>query len=257
MHCGRRSSRRAVLRGFTLIELLVSISIIAILLSLVLPMAGRTIAASRGFKCQQSLRSAAYDFQVFADDTLHGFRGNNTRSSTDRLFELENFVESQYSVDEFWAWPGETRRDFPDAAGNDPMRCPEVKGMLTLRRDQPCTNGAVGPLRSVSFGFNIRLRVAERDGLPVWVSLSHDILSAERVPLVWDVDGAAAVANDQLPHFSGPSLDSPAVFANDRYWFPGLRHNGAGNFAFMDGHVESSARPLDQPTWDWAYSPRR
>src|SRR5688500_12808581 len=77
-----RSGNRGVCvrrrNAFTLIELLVTIAIVAILLSMVLPMLGSTIAASRGFKCQQALRSVAYDFQIFSDDTLHGYRGGDT-----------------------------------------------------------------------------------------------------------------------------------------------------------------------------------
>src|SRR5262245_10725877 len=82
-------------RAFTLIELLVSIAIIGVLITLVLLMLGRTIAASRGFKCQQSLRSVAYDFAIFADDTLHGYRGEMEPYSP-QLFTIDNFVESQY-----------------------------------------------------------------------------------------------------------------------------------------------------------------
>jgi prepilin-type processing-associated H-X9-DG protein len=121
----------------------------------------------------------------------------------------------------------------------------------------PCTGGAISPPQNVSFGFNIRLRVAERAGAAVRVSLTEEVLSAGVVPLVWDIDGERAVANDRIPHFSGPSLDSPEAFAGDQYWFPGLRHNGAANFAFIDGHVESSAQPLRQATWDWGYTPQR
>jgi prepilin-type processing-associated H-X9-DG protein len=234
---------------------LVTIGIIGILLSLVLPLLSRTMAASRGFKCQQSLRSIAYDFHIFADDSLHGYRGE---PGNDAAFLLENFVESQYGVHEFWAWPDETRRVMPDGSGNDPMRCPEVKGPITLRSNMPCTSGAVSPVQNVSYGFNIRLRTEEYFNpgpRQRGVNLTSDIISASNVPLVWDIDGAVAAVRAGQPHFSGPSLDSPAVFAGDRYWFPALRHNRAGNFAFIDGHVAASARPLSEPTWRWGYSP--
>ncbi len=257
-----RSGNRAVCtrplcarQAFTVIELLVTIAIIAILLSLVLPMLRHTVAASRGFKCQQSLRSIAYDFQVFTDEDLHGYRGEGQQSSN-TTFSLENFVESQYSIDEFWAWPGETRHELPDPSGNDPMRCPDVKGALVLRSNAPCLQGGVAPPPSISFGFNIRLRISDRTGAPLALTRGDIENAGSRVPLVWDIDGAGALALDQQPLFSGPSLNSP-IFAGDLFWFPALRHNGVGNFAFTDGHVASSARPLTEPTWDWAYSPRR
>jgi prepilin-type processing-associated H-X9-DG protein len=241
-----------------MIELLVTISIIAILLSLVIPMLGRTVAASRGFKCQQALRSVAYDFQIFSDDNLHGYRGTdaNGQPLSPMQFTLENFVESQYGVDEFWAFPGETRHDLPDAAGSDPMRCPEVKGPITVRNATPCTQGAISPHQNVSFGFNIRLRISPRTNALLALTRADIEAAGPEVPLVWDIDGAAAVARNRVPFFSGPSLDD-AIFRDNQYWFPAMRHNRAANFAFIDGHVASSARPLAEPTWDWAYSPRR
>jgi prepilin-type processing-associated H-X9-DG protein len=36
-----------------------------------------------------------------------------------------------------------------------------------------------------------------------------------------------------------------------------LRHNGAANFAFMDGSVHGSTRPLEQADWNWSYKPTR
>jgi prepilin-type processing-associated H-X9-DG protein len=139
------------------------------------------------------------------------------------------------------------------------MRCPEVKGIVTLRSNAPCTAGAIGPYQNLSYGFNIRLREAERllpEPGSVPVVLTSAIVQPSKVPLVWDVDGAEAAARDAIPLFSGPSLDSPQVFAGDRYWFPGLRHNREANFAFTDGHVGASARPLAEQ-WNWSYSPVR
>ena len=36
------------------------------------------------------------------------------------------------------------------------------------------------------------------------------------IPLVWDVDGAKAVVKGHSPVFSGPSLDSRQLYADDR-----------------------------------------
>src|SRR5690242_14076117 len=89
---GRDRGVRA--RGFTLLELLISIAIVALLLAILLPALGYTVRAARGFRCQVSLRSVAFDFSVFADDNLHGDRGDDVAVVGRRRFRLETFQES-------------------------------------------------------------------------------------------------------------------------------------------------------------------
>lgn len=244
--------------GFTLLELLVTIAVIALLVAIVAPGLSMAIGSARGFKCQMSQRTVAFDFGVFADDQLHGDRGDD-RGRAD--FALETFQESQYGVDEFWNWGSVNSVTLPDQQGNDPMRCPEVRTPLVLSSQVPCSNGAVGPAQAVSFAFNLRLHRAEiRDSRgrprPVAVRLRSSIAEHGQVPLLFDGDGERAAALQSNPLYSGPSLESQ-IFANDRYWFPAGRHNGAGNYAFIDGHVASSSTPLDEAGWQWDFQPVR
>lgn len=254
-----RSTRRdGRARGFTLIELLIVIGIIAVLLSLILPMLRGAIASSRSFNCQMSLRSTAYDFTVFADDVLHGPRGSDSTTTT---FSLSSFQDSLYGVNEFWAWP-QDHHTLPDANGNNPMRCSEVRGALTMHRNAPCDSGGVTPLQNVSFGLNARLHWREiTSPAPAvrQVRLSAATLAhaGAMVPLAWDIDGARAAAADSTPFYAAPSLDSPAVFAGDQFWHPGMRHNGGLNVAFIDGHVASTRRPLGETGWMWGFVPAR
>jgi prepilin-type N-terminal cleavage/methylation domain-containing protein/prepilin-type processing-associated H-X9-DG protein len=257
----RSISRPHGRRGFTLIEVLVSVSIIAMLLAILLPSLGYTIRAARGFRCQMSLRSVAFDFSVFADAQLHGDRGNDRSLGRDR-FRLETFQESQYGIDEFWRWSGASTHQFPDFNNNDPMRCSEVRGALTLENNTPCSAGAITPARNVSYGFNARLDRAEVEIAPgVWglapVVLKSSILDHGRVPLLWDVDGETAEERGVLPFFSAPPVNASASYGNGVYWFPARRHNGTTNFAFIDGSVASSSRPLEEAGWDWSHQPGR
>jgi len=244
-------------RGFTLIELLVSLAIIGVLLSLVLPLASRAVRAARGFKCQVSLRNSAYDFSIFADDQLHGDRGRDRDRET---FGLDTFVASQYCLEEFWCWDPDDRHDVTESDAAVGLRCPEISGSLVLRRQMACQSGGVSPWQNVSYGFNARLRFIERNSpLPgpryLIAKLDTSILSQSAVPLAWDVDGEAASQIGTAPFYSAPSLDSPLLFVNNQYWFPGMRHNGAMNVVFVDGHVESSATPLQQTRWRWGFVP--
>lgn len=249
------SAGRSAPSAFTLVELLIVIAIVAVLLSLLLPGAAGTLRAGRGFKCQMALRSVAFDFTLFADESLHGDRGDDAALGSGR-FRLETFQEAQYGIHEFWAWPEEQIKRFPDAGGMDPMRCPEVAGELVVRRNVPCSRGGVGPPENVSFGFNLRLHRAQQESergiRAVPVVLTSLIVSEAMVPLVWDVHGAEAARREVSPVFSAPGLGSE-IYEGDRYWFPGHRHNGAINVAFVDGHVEASRDPLNEEGWRWDF----
>lgn len=246
-------------KAFTLVELLLVLAIVALLIGILSPAIHGAIVRARSFKCQMAQRSVAFDFQIFADPQLHGDRGDDGDSS---MFSIETFQESQYGVDEFWRWGDAGAVDLPDASGNDPMRCPDVRLPLTLRNNLACSSGAVGPARSISFGFNSRLNRAEiidTRGRPraVSVKLRPEILTHADVPLLMDIDGTRAGELDVNPLYTAPSLDSQGPYANGRLWFPGLRHGGKANIAFIDGHVESSADPESEPAFDWAYQPTR
>ncbi|HYE03224.1 MAG TPA: prepilin-type N-terminal cleavage/methylation domain-containing protein [Phycisphaerales bacterium] len=248
-------------RGFTIVELLIVVAIIAVLISLILPAASGTLKSARGFRCQLAQRSIAFDFAVFADEQLHGDRGDDEVLG-DRHFRLETFLDSQYMVDEFWAWPGQTVVRIPDTRGNDPMRCAEVSGDLTLRSNMPCSMGAVEPPQRVSFGFNIRLHRPEITGpsgpqFSPPVRLTSAVIDADRVPLFWDVDGQAAFDRGVSPMFGGPSLGSTGPLGGDLYWFPAARHQNQLNVAFTDGSVEATSDPLSEAGWRWDYQPVR
>lgn len=252
----------AARRGFTLVELLVTISVIASLLAILLPAVAHAMASARSFRCKVSLRSAAFDFSIFADEQLHGDRGNDeTQLDADR-FLLETFQDSQYGLQEFWRWGAQSQHTIPDASGFDPLRCAAMTGEVTLVKDSPCGSGGVVPPQNISYTFNSRLHRAEitkpngKVGAAL-VELSSRILEQSMVPLAWDVDGSRAVENDVSPVFSAPALDSQLVYAGDQYWFPAFRHAGRANFALIDGSVLGSARPLEESGWDWAYQPIR
>lgn len=245
-------------RAFTLVELLVTLAIIGTLLAILLPSLGRTIKSARAFRCQVSQRSVAFDFAVFADPTMHGDRGDDTPQLGPGRFRLETFVDSQYGLDEFWSWSGSTHA-LPDKAGNDPMRCPEVRGGVTLTEGTPCTLGAVTPPEHVSYGFNLRLHRAQTTSptgqvQSTAVRLTSTILEENMVPFAWDVNGAAAKSQAVEPLFSAPSLDS-VIYGNNRHWWPGYRHLGRANFVFLDGSVRGSSDPLEEEGWRWSFQP--
>lgn len=248
-------------------EVMIVTAIVGILVALLLPAMRGSVQSARSFRCQASLRNVSFDFNVFADDVFHPWRGEDDSSDpAERVvplghFRLETFIESQYGLDEFWQDSAAQSKRLLDMQGRDPMRCPEVRGDLILRRGVPCAIGAVNPPASISYGFNIRLHQSDaqwRRGVSGPIALSSAILSGNdraspgSIPLSMDVDGAAAARRGAVPLFVGPSLDS-TLYSGDRAWYPGMRHGRAMNVVFLDGHVAQSARPLEEREWNWRF----
>ena len=249
-------------RGFTLLELLVAMSIVAILISLLLPGVASVREKSRAFKCQMNLRSVGFDFHMFADPALHGDRGEDEALPNDR-FRLETFQESQYRIDEFWGWPGDRFTGSNAALGA--MACTEVRGNVAIRAETPCRSGAVQPPESVSYAFNLRFDRPEISIKGQWVPspsaalLSDRILQADHplynIPLLWDIDGAVAAQRDITPHYSAAPHGSDRPYSDGWTWFPALRHQGQMQIAALDGSVRGSVDPLADRSWQWGFQP--
>ncbi len=257
---GNHSASLRTHAGFSLIEVLVVIALVTALFGVLLPMLSASLERARSYQCQMAQRAVAFDFQIFADNELHGDRGDDHDRTT---FQIETFQESQYGVDEFWRWgQDQSAHQTPDSNGNDPMRCPSVSQSVTLRNNLACSAGAIGPPQGVSFGFNARLNrieVLDSRGRPraIKARLRSSILQQSSVPLLIDIDGQQALTLGVNPLYTAPSLDSRGPYAGDRVWFPGTRHNGHANAAFMDGHVASSSDPEHEPGWRWDFQPTR
>jgi len=242
--------------------MLVVVLIAAVLLTLLAPALSSTLGAARGFRCQMSLRQISFDFSLFADDQMYSDRGDDERRTDDR-FRLMTFQESQYGLDEYWAYGDSQTAALSEDVPDPPMRCTEVHGDLMLARDLSAESwGAIAPSERVSYGFNIRLHRPEINygdfQAPTLepARLDSKVLMESMTPLVWDVDGAEAFRQKGvLPQFTGPSLGSRGLYANEMVWFPGMRHNGNVNVAFIGGQVVSTSNPLGERGWRWDFQP--
>lgn len=243
-------------RGLTLMELLVVVAIIGMLLAVLLPALSLVRSQAKKVRCMVNLRTVAFDFRLFADDYSYATRGDSDHRA-DRRFRFEDFVDSQYKIEEFWSgWPGQTQSM---SAAKEPTMCPAGRPLLKRVAGKPCKAQAVTPLENVSYGFNGRL-----DREAVWFHgrirmapayLDSGVLESGRIPIAFDIDGRTAVERDKLPYFSAPPGAIEDAYHSGEYWFPSIRHAGRMNVAFTGGHVLSSADPLREAEWAWQYQP--
>ena len=260
-HARHRMAQRkpAARPGFTLIELLVVLAITSVLMAMLATALVKVRGATRNFLCQNKLKTVAFEFQTYPDDTLRTERESPYDQGRSSDFTIEDFQERVYGIDEYWP---NALRNLPEAAyqaPKQPLMCPAGPTELRRQAGLPCRDYAVGPPQNVSTAFNRRLYQVSVQQAGRWVlrevKLSPRVLERPWVPLVFDVDGRAAVARRALPYFSAPAAGDPGRYAGDRMWFPALRHGGELNAAFVGGHVLSSRRPERESGWDWKYQP--
>lgn len=244
------NTRRA---GVTLVELLVSMAVLGLLLAILLPTLSAGRDSARSIKCKANLRNVCSGFLLFADASGAGTRGQSQLLGEDR-FKLEDFQESVYKVDEFYQGPSLI------SASDNGMLCPAAPASLRRLPNLPCSSGAIAPQENVSVGFNKRLETRSfmfgGRPFPAPAILTPKILQYPNVPLLLDVDGAAAVGAGRQPFYIAPPvLDDKTVdiYESGRFWFPSFRHGGQVNVGFVGGQVISSLNPLQEPWWRWNF----
>jgi prepilin-type N-terminal cleavage/methylation domain-containing protein/prepilin-type processing-associated H-X9-DG protein len=254
---GAALARRAAPRAFTLIELLVVAAIIAVLLTLLLPVLSEARGRMKTLKCASSMRSIGLEFQWFVEGDNPGGHGDSSALGPNR-FHISDYLDYMYRLDEFWNLPGNST--LPLYAGQEPMMCPAGPGQLTKRAGFPCGRQALRPPGNITLAANMRLHRAQRQLgdqqllIPAASTyLRSDILQHPYVPLILDVDGERAFQAGVEPFYTAPPLpDDEGPYGTKPYWHPGRRHDDAVNVVFVGGHVLTSRQPAQEP-WDWAY----
>lgn len=240
-------------------ELLIVIGVLALLVAVLLPALSAGRQTANDIECRTNYRNVVQRFIEFADDSGAGLRGDSTALGADQ-FLLEDFQESIYQVHEFWQGPDNDIVTI--RASESPLMCPAKNARLTRRAGTPCSSGAVGPQRDVSSGFNKRLdkktRYVMKRPFPSTSVLSSKVLTNPDVPLVFDIDGEAAVKRNLVPYYSAPALtydDKKDIYESGEAWFPAMRHRGRMNVGFIGGHVLSTSDPTSEPWSRWEYQP--
>jgi len=247
---------RSAARGFTLVELLVTVSIVALMLSLLLPALGSVRRNVKVLLCSSNMRTVTVAFSLFADGSTPD-RGDSEKLGPKR-FWINDVQESLYGIDEFW-----DQGDQPGgvvAGGDNPMLCPAGARNLTKKKGAPCGSAALGPAEDVTLAFNMRLYRAEVDFMGTRVltpaaatNVRAAVLDHPYVPIVIDVDGKKAANLAREPFYIAPPVRGvEGPYSDGRHWMPSTRHGGMTNVAFVGGHVLRSEHPQLE-RWDWSY----
>jgi prepilin-type N-terminal cleavage/methylation domain-containing protein/prepilin-type processing-associated H-X9-DG protein len=201
-------------RAFTLIELLVTIGIIAVLISILIPTLAKIRASAWRAKCLSNAREISTSVEAFAGDHAGRLPENRTlTSSTTYITWRGQFLRDQYVTDaSTWTCPAHRNPGPRSELGGvddgavcveDPRSSYALNGHVLWRRD------------SVEDDARRPANVIARP--------SHTILIAES-------NRPNADLRASPPIIANYYNDSPGPYA---YW-----HQGAGVYAFQDGHAE-------------------
>lgn len=207
------SSDRTRRAGFTLIELLVVISIIALLISILLPALAKARESAVAAQCKAKLRQIGIAYALYADDSddkmLAHYAGTGAPGTSGEtwLRPLAPYLNMPYD----WAKWGETEHAFI---------CPGAE-----KRGENLKASAGGNnFWKASYGQNVGLSWLKRDSI-----LSHSV--------------KFLVADTTLTYFTYRPW-----YGYTRHSF---RHNEADNVLFLDSHVAQFKENEDDLERNW------
>jgi prepilin-type N-terminal cleavage/methylation domain-containing protein/prepilin-type processing-associated H-X9-DG protein len=236
-------------RGFTLIELLVVIAIIAILAAMLLPALSKAKTKAEGVGCLNNLKQLQMAWYMYADDHDGRLVLNSPGSQTNNVRWVNGWLDWGVGI--------------PSGANTNKLLLTEgLLGPYTARTlgiykcpadKVPSDIGA--RVRSISMNTYLARLIDQHNYQPYALKKMSDL---KKPSMIWVfVDEHPDSINDAL--FS--TLSGSTVAFND---LPASYHNGAGGFAFADGHAEikkwldpATKRPiLKQPISSGTVAPR-
>ena len=238
---GRAAPRRRI-AAFTLVELLVVIGIIAILITILLPVLNKAREYSRSIVCQSNERQLLMAVAMYAGENkgatpifppIQGIYPGTDGPTRSLAYYMDVAGLVRFDVGPFWKYVSASSR-IPNAPVGSSPTGEALWRVMNCPSDLPPRQG-FSPDRNFSYSWNARLwnisgygfgPIMDPAGEPPVSRMVHIRQPANKIILEEEVapnDGWSVIGIG-----GGNPADTPSY-----------RHVGRGNWGFADGHVES------------------
>ncbi len=211
--------------GLTLLELLVTIAIIGVLAGLLLPALARGKGKARGISCAGNLKQVGSAFLMYLGDNTEHFPAPGSKTligpmAEDWIYWQNNRDVSQSPVARYLAGGALPTNVFRCAADFDALKLEQNRATNPYIYSFSFTSYRV--TNDINAGMALALDQRRQKVLPF--SLGSVINPSGKIMLAEE--------------------DRKGEGLNDARWIPTInpvstRHNGKGNVAFVDGHMQS------------------
>lgn len=226
-------------RNFTLIELLVVIAIIAILAGMLLPALGKTKARAQTMTCTSNLKSILQASSLYTDTYNGWIVKSDPRGSGVHIFWRHNLTPFMsgykgeiYGADGKFA----TKLDSFARAANGVFDCPSAKTPETLRKNYEFIEGKYN---IYTYGMPMVYDGQASPNVPgqSWVKVDQIRGKGTSNQLLFGDICDIGIGGDTS---QSKMMDLWGNLASDLKR-TSTRHTDAGNFAWLDGHVDARA----------------
>ena len=227
-------------RGFSLVELLIVIGIIAVLMSILLPVIAKVRSISNETKCRHNLQQLVTGMIAFADDHEDHTPGscNDSWSGAQPIWHRD-----WLSSDGSWNTSPQGGQLFPYVGKSyDAYLCPEIQNGYNLGQNGFNSNG------HFDYAIFIIFSGAAIHALPLTSTLNYPDGHTTNMPAPYIVEEDPDEINYGNLEGGHSNVDQISHV-----------HRGGGNYACADGHVEWVIEPLQgapgRPVgaWNWDF----
>lgn len=230
----RRAERRTWSGGFTIIELLIVIGIIAVLLSILLPLRSRIRERSQLLACQSNLKGMYQAVLAYVNDNdgytiCPSLIGESaTGFGRNCCWAMANTGVADLKVGTIWRYMPETQE-----ARRIAVTCPSDSGEAAR------VGGYINADRNFSYSFNVQVRNSDGSTLKL-IQVRQPVKRVMIYEEFGPNDGACYGPGDADDWLTGRHGGENSTNHETRldYTDAKWREIGQGNVCYFDGHVE-------------------